>query len=144
MAKEKEETKEKATQIVGNTGMYYACYRLSQLGLNVMPTARNAKGIDILAYTPDAKKFVGIQVKSLSKKWGVPLGKTKDESSDYAPMGDYWIIVVLNEKPDCYILKPKEVAAGVETDSKGNHWLGYKVYAQKKYHEAWKRIKIKR
>ena len=28
--------------------MYYACYHLSKLGWNVMPTARNAKGIDII------------------------------------------------------------------------------------------------
>ena len=130
----------KSTQVVGNTGMYYACYRLSQLGLNVMPTARNAKGIDVLAYTPDGKKYIGIQVKSLSKKWAVPLGKKNDD--EYEPMGDYWIVVVLNEKPDCYILKPKEVSEGVEKDSKGNHWLGYKAYAKKKYHEAWKRIKL--
>jgi len=39
------------TQIVGNIGMYYACYQLSKLGWNVMPTARNAKGIDIIAYS---------------------------------------------------------------------------------------------
>lgn len=30
--------------------MYYACYRLSRMGWNVMPTARNARGIDIIAY----------------------------------------------------------------------------------------------
>ena len=37
-------------QIVGNIGMFYACYRLSRLGWNVMPTARNARGVDIIAY----------------------------------------------------------------------------------------------
>ena len=31
-------------QVVGNIGMYYAAYRLSQQGWNVMPTARNARG----------------------------------------------------------------------------------------------------
>jgi hypothetical protein len=29
-------------QVVGNIGMHYAAYRLSQQGWNVMPTARNA------------------------------------------------------------------------------------------------------
>ena len=32
-------------QVVGNIGMYYAAYRLSQQGWNVMPTARNARGV---------------------------------------------------------------------------------------------------
>lgn len=30
------------TQVTGNVGMYYACYKLSCMGWNVMPTARNA------------------------------------------------------------------------------------------------------
>ena len=38
------------TQVVGNIGMHYAAYRLSQMGWNVMPTSRNARGIDLLAY----------------------------------------------------------------------------------------------
>jgi hypothetical protein len=37
-------------QAVGNVGLYYVCYRLSCLGWNVMPTARNARGVDILIY----------------------------------------------------------------------------------------------
>ena len=60
--------------VVGNVGMYYACYKLSLLGWNVMPTARNAKGIDIVAYNQSGKKMIGIQVKTLSRKSAVPLG----------------------------------------------------------------------
>jgi hypothetical protein len=30
-----------SAQVVGNIGMYYAAYRLSQQGWNVMPTARS-------------------------------------------------------------------------------------------------------
>jgi hypothetical protein len=37
-------------QVVGNIGMYYAAYRLSQQGWNVMPTSRNARGVDMLIY----------------------------------------------------------------------------------------------
>src|SRR3974390_3375656 len=63
------------TQLVGNIGMYYAAYRLSLLGWNVMPTARNARGVDLLAYDASAKKYKGIQIKTLSKRRGaVPLG----------------------------------------------------------------------
>jgi hypothetical protein len=44
-------------QIVGNIGLYYVSYRLSQLGWNVMPTARNAKGIDLVAYDLAGKRL---------------------------------------------------------------------------------------
>lgn len=43
------------TGIVGNTGLYYACYRLSALGWNVMPTARNTRGIDVVCFSVDGK-----------------------------------------------------------------------------------------
>jgi hypothetical protein len=36
-------------QVVGNIGMYYAAYRLSQQCWNVMPTGRNARGVSRLA-----------------------------------------------------------------------------------------------
>ena len=49
-------------QITGNLGLYYCCYKLSLLGWNVMPTARNARGVDIIAYSSDASRFQGIQV----------------------------------------------------------------------------------
>ena len=53
-----------------------------------MPTARNARGIDIVAYSRDGKKYIGIQVKSLSKRAPVPLGKSLDKI-----MGDFWVII---------------------------------------------------
>jgi len=36
----------KDNQVTGNVGLYYVCYRLSRMGWNAMPTARNARGID--------------------------------------------------------------------------------------------------
>ncbi|HOL96613.1 MAG TPA: hypothetical protein PLH79_19900, partial [bacterium] len=75
-------------QIVGNAGLYFTCYHLSLLGWNVMPTARNARGIDVVAYSRDGKQFLGIQVKSLSKRAPVPLGKSLDNL-----MADFWIII---------------------------------------------------
>ena len=62
------------TQIVRNVGLYFVCYRLSLLGWNVMPTARNARGIDIVAYSTDERRYLELQVKSLSKLTPVPLG----------------------------------------------------------------------
>ena len=60
-------------QIVGNVGMYLCAYRLSRLGWIVMPTSRNARGIDLVCYSGDGSKFLGVQVKSLSKRNPVPL-----------------------------------------------------------------------
>jgi hypothetical protein len=55
-------------QVTGNIGMYFAAYRLSRLGWNVMPTTRNARGIDLLIYDAAGKDTLGIQVKALSKE----------------------------------------------------------------------------
>lgn len=77
------------SQTIGNIGLYYVCYKLSLFGWNVMPTARNAKGIDILLYSQNALRKVLIQVKTLSKKNPVPLGTKLDNL-----IGDYVIICV--------------------------------------------------
>jgi hypothetical protein len=54
-----------------------------------MPTSRNARGVDIIAYNRDCSKKITIQVKALSKKKApVPLGKSID-----GVMGDFWVIV---------------------------------------------------
>ena len=92
---------------VGNIGMYYAAYRLSQHGWNVLPTARNARGIDLLAYDVGAHVYKGIQVKALSKRDNVRLGNTLDKI-----MSDWWIIVINagTINPACVIMKPKEVS----------------------------------
>jgi len=127
----------KNNQITGNVGMYYICYQLSLRGMNVMPTARNAKGIDVLAYD-DAGRFVTIQVKSLSKRSPVPLGKNLDSI-----MGDVWCIVVMqkHEDPRVYIMKPEEVRRLQKTshDGKGSHWLQPKEYEP--YRDRWERIR---
>lgn len=105
-------------QIVGNIGMFYACYQLSLLGWNVMPTSRNAKGIDIIAYSPDGEDYLGFQVKTLSKPVHISIGKEKEKI-----MGDYWIIVVLPDEksPSCnptmYVLTKDEVIA------RGNNYI---------------------
>jgi hypothetical protein len=68
----------KSRQIVGNAGLFYVCYRLSLIGWNAMPTTRNAKGVDVVAYDPNASRTVTLQVKSLSQRMDVPLGEKLD------------------------------------------------------------------
>jgi hypothetical protein len=129
-----------ATQVTGNIGMYYAAYKLSQMGWNVMPTARNARGIDLIAYDSTGKEFKGIQVKALTKPAAVPLG-----SSTETVMGDWWIVLnrVKTASPHCFILKPEEVKRlthqSVKND-KVSYWLERKDYETDEYCEKWDRI----
>ncbi len=127
------------TQITGNVGLYYVCYKLSRMGWNVLPTSRNARGIDIIAYSQDASRYVAIQVKALRKRNPVPLGKDLDKI-----MGDFWVIVNnLAGEPAAFILRPKEVRKRVHEGVKNgvrSYWLQPKQYDVGQFREAWHRI----
>ena len=126
-------------QLTGNAGLYYCCYHLSLLGWNVMPTTRNARGVDILAYSQDANRKLAIQVKALSKRNPVPLGGSLDKV-----MGDIWIIVnKVATSPSAFILLPsevKELAHRGEKEDRISYWLQPKSYDQPQFHENWERI----
>jgi len=105
-----------------------------------MPTARNARGVDIIAYSSDASRFKGIQVKALSKRNPVPLGAALDKC-----MGDYWVIVtkVASETPSAFVLTPDEVkrmAHRGEKDGRVSYWLQPISYDQGQFKNAWERI----
>ncbi len=127
------------SQIVGNVGLYYTCYHLSLLGWNVMPTARNARGVDVIAYDEDAKRFIAVQVKTLSKRNPVPLGTSLNKV-----MGDYWIIINRAiSQPSAFILLPSEVrklAHRGEKDGRVSYWLQPKDYDVDEYRDAWHRL----
>lgn len=112
-------------QNTGNIGLFYACYRLSRYGWNAMPTIRNARGADIFLVSPEGKTL-GIQVKSLSGKADVFIGK------NYAdPSVDFWI-VLLNvrgpKEPDAYIIPAKAIRDGVEACQRGEDATGKLVH----------------
>ena len=105
-----------------------------------MPTARNARGVDIIAYNFNCTKMVGIQVKSLSKRNPVPLGNSLDKI-----MADFWIIVnnLSTDTPSTYVLTPKEVKKSAhrgEKDGRISYWLQPKEYAKEIYKDSWNRI----
>jgi hypothetical protein len=127
-------------QIVGNIGLFYACYKLSTLGWNAMPTSRNARGIDVICFSSDGSRMFTFQVKTLSKKSPVPLGRSVNEM-----MGDFWIVVndAASDVPKCYILRPPEVKALAhrgEKDGRVSYWLQPRDYAVDKFEERWSRI----
>lgn len=129
-------------QTVGNVGLYYVCYRLSRLGWNVMPTARNARGIDILAYSQGGKRRLAIQVKAVSQSSPIGLGG-KLGGIDHA---DFWVICrhVASETPECFVLTPEEVAelahCGVNPEGKVGYWLQPRAYDSDAFRENWRRI----
>ena len=48
-------SREILSQVTSNVGLYYVCYQLAKRGWNVMPTSRNARGVDIIIYNYDAR-----------------------------------------------------------------------------------------
>jgi hypothetical protein len=127
-------------QTVGNIGLFYVCYRLSRLGWNVMPTARNAKGIDILIYSQNASRTRTIQVKTLSRRSPVPLSNKLDHL-----IADFVVVCrhVLRETPECFVLTPEEVrrlAHRGEKDGKVSFWLQPRDYETEEFREKWDRI----
>ncbi len=127
-------------QVVGNVGLYYICYRLSRLGWNCMPTARNARGVDVLIYNQDNSLKLSIQIKTLSKLAPVPLGKHLDHL-----FADFVVVCsrAASDVPECFVLLPSEVrelAHRGEKDGRVSYWLQPKAYAVAQFREAWNRI----
>ena len=126
-------------QVTGNIGMYYACYKLSCMGWNVMPTARNARGIDIIAYKKNGIDFIGIQVKTISKRNPVPLSNSLDKV-----MGEFWIIENnVTIAPNSFIMLPAEITKLAHKGEKNDAiswWLQPNSYDKPEFKEAWHRI----
>lgn len=121
-------------QLVGNVGLYYICYELSKRGWNVLPTSRNARGIDLVIYNQSASYKLTIQIKALSNKSPVPFGSNLDNL-----IADYIIICrkIFEERPEIFIAKAEEVRPRIHQgikDGKKSYWLqpkGYEVFRDK-------------
>lgn len=126
-------------QIIGNAGLYYVSYRLSLLGWNVVPTARNAAGVDLLLYSADARIQKSLQIKTLSKRDPVPLGGHLDHL-----FADFVIVVRhIQASPECFVLTPDEVTARVhrgESNGKISYWLQPQAYEVPAFKERWDRL----
>ncbi len=128
-------------QIVGNIGLFYACYRLCALGWNAMPTSRNARGIDVICLNMEASRMLTFQIKAFTKVASVPLGKSLD-----GVIGDFWIIVndVVSDAPKSYIMLPHEIRTlarrGGTYGGPSRWWLRPCSYAVSDFLEKWDRI----
>ena len=120
-------------QITGNVGLYYVCYELSKRYWNVMPTSRNARGTDIIAYSIDGSKMISIEVKSVRKKSAV-FFNPESTLSDY-------LIICRNvyDDPELFILKIdnklKSKVEFKEKDGKVSSYLNIKDF--KEYENNW-------
>ncbi|MDG6928326.1 MAG: hypothetical protein JRN10_08415 [Nitrososphaerota archaeon] len=112
-------------QIVGNTGLFYVCYRLSRLGWSVLPTSRNAKGIDAVIYSRDSKRRYLLQIKSLSGKEAVSIGK--DTTSLH--LADYLVVCrhVDRDAPELFVIKVDDTTDRILTHNT-QYWIWEKDY----------------
>jgi hypothetical protein len=133
-----------SNQTVGNIGLYYVCYRLSQLGWNVMPTARNARGVDVVLYGQTGSGMATVQVKSLSEPNPVPLGTSLDNL-----FADHYVIArkVRTPTPECFILSRRDIGRLADKKTKGgkvSFWLQRADYEIDKFRERWTQIGVGR
>ncbi len=99
-------------------GLFYICYKLSRLGWNVLPTIKNAKAIDIIAYKENGKQPISIQTKAFTNEGAV--GKFQSEGDISA---DFYIIAThVYERPVIYILTNSDVKKNLTKKSNG-YWL---------------------
>ncbi len=122
-------------QIVGNIGLYWVCYELSKRGWNVLPTSRNARGVDIIIYSQDNSRKLAIQVKTLSKGYPVPLG-SKEENLN----ADFYTIHRLSDRKS-FVLTNGELKERMDINNgeKGKSiWLSKKNYEL--FENAWDKI----
>ena len=124
-------------------GLYYACYKLCELGYSPIITKNGNKDSNIVAcQTMDKSREITIRTRSFSRKMDVGLGKNPEEMCSEV---DFWIIMThLNsEEPQIsYILHTTEVQEkrNAEPNSDGRYWLSKKNYAIEEFKEKWKRI----
>lgn len=122
-------------QVTGNISLYYISYRLSRMGWNVLPTSRNAKGIDILAYGKNGGTYCTVQTKGYTKVAAVGTFKKKTEV-----IADYYIIAsYVYQTPKIYILTKEEVKEHL-TMHNNVYWLEIKDYKKSEFLEKWDKI----
>ena len=111
--------------LTGVSGEYFVAAELTRRGFITSITLRNTKGIDILASNSDAKKSIGIQVKTNYNDRKAWLLNRKAEG--YFADNLFYVFVNLkgigglNFRPDYYIVPSRVVAEYVKTSHE--KWL---------------------
>lgn len=130
--------KRKNNQITGNIGLFYASFQLSKLGWNVLPTSRNAAGIDIVIYNQSATKTYTIQMKTVSKSVPIPLGNNLEKL-----VGNFLIICSNAELdvPEVYVYTIDQAKGLCKTsnnkDGSTSYWIETKDYRKEANRDNW-------
>lgn len=89
-------------QIIGNIGLFHVCCELSKRELNVVPTARNTRSVDLIVGNPIFSSHATIQIKTSATAMGAGMGQgaTHDEALEKSKIADFWVFVLLeSNKP---------------------------------------------
>jgi len=114
------------SNLVGVAGEHFAAGELARRGFLVTLTRGNAPGIDILAYHPETRKTVALQVKSAlggNQPHGKWIMSQKDED-ETAVRSDAFIFIHLPEPPgppEYSIVPSRTVAKAIYNDHRS--WL---------------------
>lgn len=133
--------------MVSNIGLFYVCYRLSCMGWKVELAPRDARGVDVILSSQDARKTRTIKVKTLSKRNPVPFGTNRDTLS-----ADFFVVCVRAVNPNsgadelipgCFVLRNKELQNRISSRGEGDnksYWLQLRDYESGTFRERWNKI----
>lgn len=127
-------------QMTGMLGTFLAAAELTQKGLVVSITSRNARGADLLAADQGFQRVWSIQVKTNSKPVGFWL-LSKDYSELSSPTHIYLFVNLRGEvKPDYYVV-PSRIVKKLGTTSPvrsgGSVWREFSRRNAEPYKEKW-------
>jgi hypothetical protein len=127
-------------QMTGMLGTYLAAAELTQKGLVVSVTSRNARGADLLVADQAYKRTWSVQVKTNSRPATFWL-LSKDYKDVVSPTHIYLFINLRgNERPDYYVVPSRAVAKhGTTTPERtgGSIWHSFWRKNANQYREGW-------
>jgi hypothetical protein len=109
---EAEQTRKRlATNLSGAAGQYFIAAELSRRGIIARVTARNARGIDILASNVSATRAVSIQIKT--NQYSEPKWILHKAAEVLAARNLFYVFVNLNgfDQPPTYHIVPSRIVA---------------------------------
>ena len=118
-----------SAQIIGNIGLFHVCYELSRRGLNVVPTSRNTRAVDVIVGSSDFSKKATIQVKATTINMGIHIGTRQkfpkwDDVLRETSLADFWVYVRLDAE-DGHAVKRVSVWKGGDMElvrKMRKHW----------------------
>src|SRR5262249_46584567 len=132
--------------LAGQRGVFLVAAELARLELTVAPTARNARGADLLVTTGDNRRAFSVEVKTISTRrnyWLMPAPAQMTRSRSHA-----FVFVDAHVAPPQFFVVPSRVAARclrypphTRGGTKSKHSMTRKDV--ERYRDAWRIFGIK-